>query len=104
MTHENINLVTIFTEAALESQLIKDIEQFGAPGYTITNARGKGSRGRRGASWEANSNIRIEIICSVDIAKKITEHLQDTYYDNYAMVTFISKIDVLRPEKFTSET
>lgn len=103
MTNEHINLVTIYTETALESQLIKDIERLGAPGYTITNARGKGSHGVRVASWEANSNIRVEIICAIDVAKTITEHLQKTYYDNYAMVTFISQIDVLRPEKFTSK-
>lgn len=102
MTNENAKLITIFTEAALESRLIKDIEWLGAPGYTITNARGGGSRGLRGASWEANSNIRIEVICSVKVAEQISAHLQATYYDNYAMVTFSSDIQVLRPEKFTS--
>ena len=102
MTNENARLLTIFTETALESRLIKEIEQFGAPGYTITNARGKGSHGTREASWEANSNIRIEIICSDLVAKKIADHLKENYYDNYAMVTFASDIEVLRPEKFTS--
>lgn len=103
MTNEHICLLTIYTEAALESQLIKDIERLGAPGYTITNARGKGSHGVRQASWEANANIRVEIIGNFDIAKTISKYLQETYYDNFAMVTFISQIDVLRPEKFTSK-
>lgn len=102
MKNENTKLVTIFTEAALESQLVKDIDNLGAPGYTITNARGKGNRGLRGASWEANSNIRIEILCAPKIAEQICQHLQKTYYDNYAMVTFSSDIQVLRPEKFKS--
>ncbi|MFT7688345.1 MAG: nitrogen regulatory protein PII [Candidatus Azotimanducaceae bacterium] len=102
MATEDAILLTIFTEAALETSLVADIEKLGAQGYTITNARGKGSRGLREASWEANSNIRIEIICSGEIAKKITSHLQKTYYDNYAMVTFTTNVDVLRPEKFRS--
>lgn len=96
-----IKLLTIYTEAALESQLISDIEELGANGYTITNARGKGSKGSRSAAWEANSNIRIEIICNSTIAQHILEHLQDKYYDHYAMVTFTCDINVLRPEKFT---
>lgn len=102
MTNENARLLTVFTEAALESHLIKDIEELGAPGYTITNARGKGSRGLRSASWEANSNIRLEIICSSELADIISEHLKNTYYENYAMVLFHSDIEVLRPEKFKS--
>lgn len=100
MTHENSSLLTIITEAALETQLLKDFAQLGAPGYTITNARGKGSRGTRGAAWEANSNIRIEIICDLEVANRITDHLRQRYFENYAMVTFIAAVDVMRPEKF----
>ncbi len=100
MNNDDIKLVTIFTEAALESQLVKDIDSLGAPGYTITNARGKGRRGLRGASWEANSNIRVEIICAQPVAEDILAHLHKTYYDNYAMVSFSNDIQVLRPEKF----
>lgn len=102
MGNENVKLLTIYTESALESSLIDDIEEKGAVGYTITNARGKGSSGVRSASWEANSNIRIEIICDADLAKELAKHLQRHYYDNYAMVTFISDIEVLRPEKFSN--
>ncbi len=54
-------LLTIITESALEGRLTKEIERLGARGYTVTDARGKGHRGVRQASWEASSNIRIEI-------------------------------------------
>ncbi len=101
MNDQQTLLFTILTEAALESRLIQDIEQLGAPGYTISNARGKGSRGLRSGSWEANANIRIEIICGPELADKLAKHLQKMYYDNYAMVTFTCDVNVLRPEKFT---
>lgn len=97
----NATLLTIITESALETQLLKHINSLDISGYTITNARGKGSRGPRGASWEANSNIRIEVICSSLLAEKATSLLQELYYDNYAMVIFSSDIQVLRPDKFT---
>ncbi len=93
-------LVTIITEAALEKNLINDIEQLGVKGYTVTDARGKGSAGTRHGGWDASANIRLETICDVQIAKNIAEHLQKKYYDNYAMVLFTSDIEVLRPGKF----
>lgn len=103
MSHDKPKLITVFTESALESPLIKELEKLGVPGYTISNARGKGSRGVRDAAWEANSNIRIEVICSLSVVNQIADMLQEKYYDNYAMVSYISDIEVLRPEKFKSE-
>ena len=44
-------LVTVVTEAALESSLTKDVEKLGARGYTITEARGSGGRGVRMSDW-----------------------------------------------------
>jgi len=93
-------LLTIITEAALEHLLIDDIEQLGATGYTITDARGKGSRGTRNAGWETNGNIRLEIICDDEVATAISKHLKEKYYNNYAMILYICDVDVLRQDKF----
>lgn len=93
-------LLTIVTEAVLESTLIRDIEQHKAHGYTITDARGKGSRGVRGAGWEANSNIRIEVVCDAVTAEGLASHLREHYYEDYAMILFLSDVEVLRPAKF----
>ncbi|HGM8104095.1 TPA: transcriptional regulator [Pseudomonas aeruginosa] len=93
-------LLTIITEAALESVLIKDLERLGIRGYTITDARGKGSRGVRSSAWDASSNIRIEVVCDAATAEAIAAHLQARYYENYAMILFVSDVAVLRPEKF----
>ena len=93
-------LVTIVAEAALEQRMIKDLERLGAHGYTITDARGKGSRGVRNAEWERSGNIRMEVVCDATIAAAIAMHLSEHYYDNYAMILFIGEVEVLRPEKF----
>lgn len=93
-------LLTIITEAALKSVLIKDLERLGVRGYTITDARGKGSRGVRSSAWDASSNIRIEVVCDAATAEAIAAHLQARYYENYAMILFVSDVAVLRPEKF----
>jgi len=93
-------LLTIVTEAALEDTLVVDIETLGARGYTITDARGKGSRGRRDAAWMPHANIRIEVLCDADTALAICTALRERYYDNYSMVMYVSEVDVLRPDKF----
>ncbi|MBW3551266.1 MAG: transcriptional regulator [Proteobacteria bacterium] len=93
-------LLTIVTESTLERVLAADIERLGGHGYTITDARGKGSRGPRNASWSESSNIRIEVVCDDATAQAITAHLQARYYADYGMILFISEVEVLRPEKF----
>ena len=93
-------LLTVVTEAALEGTLVRDIDRLNAHGYTISDARGRGSRGVRNAGWEASGNIRIEVVCDTETAGAIAAHLQEHYYDNYAMILFVSDIEVLRPEKF----
>ena len=93
-------LLTIVSEAALEDTLVRDIENLGARGYTITDARGKGSRGMRDASWAPHANIRLEVLCDTATAHVICMALSERYYDNYSMVMYVGEVDVLRPEKF----
>ena len=100
MPDDTRKLVTIVTEAALEQELCESLEDLGATGYTVTNARGKGSRGVRDAGWSVSSNIRVEVVCSDDVARRISEHLQHKYYDHYAMIILQSDVRVLRPDKF----
>ena len=100
MPLEHRKLLTIVTEAALERELVGEIERLGAHGHTITDARGKGGRGIRNAGWNLSANIRIEVVCTTDTAHAIAAVLRERYYDNYAMILFIGDVEVLRPEKF----
>ena len=94
-------LLTIITEALLESELCEAIDKLGATGYTITNARGRGSRGVRDAGWTSSGNIRVEVVCSQELAEEIAEYLRSRYYADYAMIIFESDVRVLRSAKFT---
>lgn len=93
-------LLTIVCEAALESMLLRDIESQGAHGYTVTDARGKGSRGLRDATWGPHANIRVEVLCCAQTAHAICTAIRERYYDDYSMVLFMADVEVLRPEKF----
>lgn len=93
-------LLTIVTEAALEDTLVRDIEALGARGYTITDARGKGGRGKRDATWGPHANIRVEVLCGADTALAICTALRERYSDDYSMVIYLGDVGVLRPWKF----
>lgn len=93
-------LVVIFTESALEPALSRDVLALGAHGYTVTDARGKGSRGVRDATWEADRNIRMEVVCDDATAPRIAEALREKYYEHYAMTLYITDVAVLREDKF----
>lgn len=100
MNHPTRTLLTLICEAALENRLVKDLEQLGAPGWTLSDARGSGSRGVRSAGWDNDGNIRVEVICNRELAEQLARHVQERYYDNFAMICWLSDVEVLRAGKF----
>lgn len=93
-------LLTVVTEAVLERELVAELDSLGVRGYTITDARGRGNRGRRQSDWAQEGNIRIEIVCEPALAERIALRLRERYYDHYAMILFLQDVSVLRPDKF----
>lgn len=93
-------LLTVVCEASLEQAVVDDLHALDVHGYTISDARGCGAHGRRDAAWPPSANIRIEVLCAEKTALSILNRLQENYYDNFGMVTFLSDVLVMRPEKF----
>jgi len=93
-------LLTIVTESALERDLVDDFERLGVRGYTITDARGKGSRGMRQSDWAQAGNIRVEVLCDPAVADRIAARVREKFYDHYAMILFMQDVSVLRSDKF----
>lgn len=100
LTTEKRTLLTVITEAAIEQTLLRDLDRLGVRGYTVSDARGRGSRGVRDAAWGDAANIRIEVICPRSQAESVLEHLQLRYYADYAMVALLQEVEILRPGKF----
>lgn len=96
----DMKLITIITESVLEHTLEADIERLGGRGYTITDARGKGHRGTRDAGWSGDSNICIEVVGKAEIIDSIAGYLSETYYEDYAMMIYLSDVQILRKKKF----
>lgn len=103
MTHKAKKLV-IITEKVITEKITQIIETAGAKGYTITSAGGKGDRGVRNqgnSSFETFANIKIEVIVSdLKIAMDIMNQVNDQYFEDYAGITYIEDVEILRPHKF----
>jgi nitrogen regulatory protein P-II 2 len=92
-------LVTIIIEAAVESRLVDDVKRLGAKGYSVGHVRGEG----RSASHLQDLNgpsMRLETIVTDQVAEVILAHLEAEYFGRYAVVVWVSPVDVLRPERF----
>lgn len=100
MQTEIRTLLTIITEAALETSLLDMFNQQGVSGYTICDARGGGDHGVRDGSWGISGNIRIEIITNRPQAEQLLNYLQIHYYPHYAMIAFLQPVEILRSHKF----
>ena len=99
MQTTRVKLVTIIAEAVLEARLIREIRASGAKGYTRSKVRGEGSRGRRVGDVEG-ANVRLECLVSAQVADRILEALATRYFEDYAIVSFVEDVSVVRGDKY----
>ncbi len=91
--------IVIIGDNDVEYRLLKEIQSFGATGYTCYGVQGQGGRGVRPRHAESG-NTKIEVIAAPEVAQKILEHVAKRYFDKYAMIAFLDDVEVLRGEKF----
>lgn len=104
MTHTATKIV-IITEKLITRDVTKVIEECGASGYTVLSVSGKGSRGVRSGDQSSivdnYSNVKIEIITtSLETAEKIANTVADEFFEDYAGITYLEEVQILRPHKF----
>jgi nitrogen regulatory protein PII len=94
-----MTLLTIIAEAILKDRLVQEVRHAGARGFTITEASGEGSRQRR-VSEILGDNIKIEVIATRETADRILAVLQQEFFPRYAVIAFLSDVQVVREEKY----
>ncbi len=94
MNTPNRLLLTIVCEAVLEPFLERELPPLGVTGYTITDARGLGTHGRRSGVWRKEGNIRVDILCDPTLADRVVEHLRREYERDYGLLIFSSPVEV----------
>lgn len=95
-----VSLITIVAETALKTRLAKDLKQLGVSGYTVSAVNGEGSRNSRAGDVEGG-NIMIQCLVSRESSLKIMTHLEAEYFENYAVVAWVSAAEVIRKERYT---
>lgn len=98
-----LKLITIVAEAVLEGRLAGDIVACGASGYTVTDAQGEGTRGLR-SSGIGGQNVRLETVVPDDVAQRILQCLTDAYFPHYAIVAWVSTVEVVREERYSARS
>jgi nitrogen regulatory protein P-II 2 len=96
-----VKLVTIISEAILEERILHDLRKLGARGYTVGEVRGEGTRGVHASEWEGKS-LRIETLVKPEVAEQILQHLAKTYFAHFAVIVYMTDVQVVRGEKFGS--
>jgi hypothetical protein len=94
-----LKLVTIVAEPVLETRLVGELKTLGASGWTTTDSRGEGSRGMR-ASDLPGAGVRIEVVASEAVAQRILDHVARQYFPHYAVIAWVSEIEVARGDKY----
>lgn len=96
---EKRKLVTVIAETELEQQIVEELKTLGASGYTVSKTTGHGSRDVRSGALPGQ-NIRIEVIASDQLSEKIVTHISTRYFAHYAVICYVSEVEVLRAEKY----
>jgi nitrogen regulatory protein P-II 2 len=99
MTAAELTLVTIVAEKVLEAKLERLVKDAGATGYTVTEARGEGSRHQGSHTFEGQ-NVRIETVVADDVAALILDQIAEHYFAHYGVIAYTTKINVVRGEKY----
>ncbi|MEM9805621.1 MAG: hypothetical protein AAF959_10105 [Cyanobacteria bacterium P01_D01_bin.56] len=105
MSQQATKLV-IVTEKLLLNKISKIIDEAGAPGYTVIETGGKGSRNVRSSGkpsvGDAFSNIKFEVLTpSREMAVQISDEVAARFFDDYSGISYLCDVmEVLHAHKF----
>ena len=93
-------LLVIVAEAVLEKNLVRDVPELGAQGWTLTEVHGAAREGIREGAWEADRTVEMKVICDAAVADAIADRVMAAYAPTYSVAMYFSAVSVLRPDRF----
>lgn len=99
MTAADLVLVTIVAERVLEGPITEMVAEAGATGYTVTDARGEGSRHVGSHTFEGR-NVKVETVVAAAVAERILALVAERYFPHYGIIAYTSPVSVVRGEKY----
>jgi hypothetical protein len=94
-----MKMITVIAEEILRDQLVRKIREFGATGCSYHSTQGVGTHvGRHNDVFSAN--FELKVVSPQPIADKIMAHLSEHYFGKYAIVAWMSDVEVVRAGHF----
>lgn len=88
-------LVTVICESRLQDRIVHLLKILNASGYTIVQAQGAGSHGRRmGDIAGFNTNIEVKSIVSLETSNQLFEELKQ-FQATHALIAFRQEVEGL---------
>jgi len=98
----SLKLVSVVGETVIMEDIAKEGIKLGATGYTMTEVNGHGSRSARNvASTTGARTMKVEFVVPADVAKAILTHVSHEYFEHYAIIAWLSDVEVMRGEQYT---
>ena len=95
-----VKLLTITCEILAQKNIIEILNKHEITGYTTYEVDGNGARGIRGQGLKNEKNVKVEIIMREEKIQTVVEEISRTLFANFAIVLYVSDIEVVRTEKF----
>ncbi len=99
MQLERLKLITIVAEKILKDQLVPKVLELGATGCSYHPTEGKGLRKARHDD-AFSENFQMKVVCPSDVATTILTYISEHYFEHYAIVAWLSDVEVLRGKHF----
>lgn len=96
----DVKLLTVTCEILAQNNILEILNKHGITGYTLYEVDGNGSKGVRGQGLKNEKNVKIEIISMEAKLKDIVEEITRSLFSDFAIIVYLSDVQVLRPEKF----
>ena len=95
-----MKLLTITCEILAQKNVIDILHKHGISGYTLYEVSGSGAKGIRGQGVQSEKNIKIEVVLQEEKLSDVLEAIARTLFSDYAIITYVSDVGVIRMEKF----
>ena len=94
-----MKMVTVVGEEVLRDQIVRKILELGATGCSYHSTQGRGTTAAR-HNDVFSANFQLKTVCPKDVAEKILGYLAEHYFQRYAVVAWLSDVEVVRPAHF----
>jgi nitrogen regulatory protein P-II 2 len=96
-----LKLVSVVGETVIMDDIAEEGMKLGATGYTMTEVNGHGSRSARNvASTTGARTMKVEFVVPADVAVSILTHISHQYFDDYAVIAWLSDVQVVRGQQY----